>query len=338
MYSAAPSVNTLRTALLGASQLTLTCRFLSASRCAVFTCRLSHVILQERTLILLHCPSTVNSCTKSTSFHSILTAPQRDSGPLWFRLERWCSRIGREKLGRGTQERSLSQLSLSSARWCALIYDTLSLNLSLSLSISLARPTLPPSLHPTLPSLSLSLLYKLSLALVCSHMTCAAQCDTTFNYYSKQTCEPINWWIQIDHHLHLLFTLILFSSILPSLYTPFSSYTSHLFLNLPPSFCSSFFYTSTSFLIPFIPIFLSIIIIPLQLAFCCSEIPPPLSIPLSLSLSPPHPIFLSPRFPQKGNHCTRAWSGTSCSQSTFVSDSTNVLWGMMMHDTRARDM
>lgn len=40
--------------------------------CAVFTCRLSHVILQERTLILLHCPSTVNSCTKSTSFHSIL--------------------------------------------------------------------------------------------------------------------------------------------------------------------------------------------------------------------------------------------------------------------------
>lgn len=57
---------------------------------------------------------------------------------------------------------------------------------------------------------------------------------------------------------------------------------------------------------------------------------PSLSIPLSLSLSPPHPIFLPPRFPQKGNHCTRAWSGTSCSQSTFVSDSTNVLWGMMM--------
>lgn len=49
-------------------------QFLPASRCAVFTCRLSHVILQERTLILLHCPSTVNSCTKSTSFHSILTS------------------------------------------------------------------------------------------------------------------------------------------------------------------------------------------------------------------------------------------------------------------------
>lgn len=173
MYSAAPSVNTLRTALLGASQLTLTCRFLSASRCAVFTCRLSHVILQERTLILLHCPSTVNSCTKSTSFHSILTAPQRDSGPLWFRLERWCSRIGREKLGRGTQERSLSQLSLSSARWCALIYDTLSLNLSLSLYLSCSAhaPSLPPPNPPI--SLALSLIQTLSGIGVFSYDVCS---------------------------------------------------------------------------------------------------------------------------------------------------------------------
>ena len=188
MYSAAHSVNARRTALLWAPQLTLTCRFPSASRGAVFTCRLSHVILQERTLILLHCPSTVNSCTKSTSFHSILTAPQRDSGPLWFRLERWCTRIGREKLGRGTQERSLSQLSLSSARWCALIYDTLSLNLSLSpsLSPSLARPTLPPSLHPTLtPSLapSLALSYTNSLPGI--------------GVFSYDVCSPMWHYIQL---------------------------------------------------------------------------------------------------------------------------------------------
>lgn len=60
-----------------------------------------------------------------------------------------------KKLGGGKRERSLSQLSLSSARRCAVIYDTL------SLSLSLARPTLPPSIHP--PHLSLSLSCKLSL-------------------------------------------------------------------------------------------------------------------------------------------------------------------------------
>ena len=76
-------------------------QFLSGSRCAVFTCRLSHVILQERTLILLHCPSTVNSCTRSTSFHSILTAFQRDSRLLWFQIEKCCQRLEREELGGG---------------------------------------------------------------------------------------------------------------------------------------------------------------------------------------------------------------------------------------------
>lgn len=161
-------------------------QFLPASRRAVFTCRLSHVILQERTLILLHCPSTVNSCTRSTSFHSILTAPQRNSGAVWFQLEKCCQRLEREKLGGGKWERSLSQLSLSSAWRCAVIYDTLSL--------SLARPTLPPLPHLFL-SLFFSHTYSLSPSLVCSHVMCKAHwCDTAFNCYSKQTCKPMNWY------------------------------------------------------------------------------------------------------------------------------------------------
>ena len=43
------------------------------AKIALITWWESQVILQDRTLILLHCPSTVNSCTASTWFHSIFT-------------------------------------------------------------------------------------------------------------------------------------------------------------------------------------------------------------------------------------------------------------------------
>lgn len=95
MYSAAHAVNTLYNILHDCaaascppppSTADINMQFLSASRCAVFTCRLSHVILQERTLILLHCPSTVNSCTKSTSFHSILTDSLRETAETLFQV------------------------------------------------------------------------------------------------------------------------------------------------------------------------------------------------------------------------------------------------------------
>lgn len=78
--------NILQTVLLRAPHINT--HLPSDSHRAVFTCRLSHVILQERTLILLHCPSTVNSCTRSTSFHSILAASQRNGGPLGFQPEK----------------------------------------------------------------------------------------------------------------------------------------------------------------------------------------------------------------------------------------------------------
>lgn len=134
MYSAAHAVNTLYNILHDCaaascpppSTADINMQFLSASRCAVFTCRLSHVILQERTLILLHCPSTVNSCTKSTSFHSILTDSLRETAETLFQVSAGQKNVARglkEKSlgglvaeGREKQERSLSQLSPSSAR------------------------------------------------------------------------------------------------------------------------------------------------------------------------------------------------------------------------------
>lgn len=45
-----------------------------------FTWWESHVILHDRTLILLHCPSAVNSCTVSTWFHSIPNGQVRVPG------------------------------------------------------------------------------------------------------------------------------------------------------------------------------------------------------------------------------------------------------------------
>lgn len=98
--------------------------------CAVITCRLSHVILQERTLILLHCPSTVNSCTRSTSFHSMAAAPQRHRQPCCLQMLQTLPQAWKRdaQQGRRKLERSLSQLSFSSAWWCAVIYDTLSLD------------------------------------------------------------------------------------------------------------------------------------------------------------------------------------------------------------------
>lgn len=41
----------------------------------------SQVILHDRTLILLHCPSAVNSCTASTWFHSILSLSRERLSP-----------------------------------------------------------------------------------------------------------------------------------------------------------------------------------------------------------------------------------------------------------------
>lgn len=173
MYSAAHAVNTvhdiLQTALPRAhpplSSADVNMQFLSASRRAVFTCRLSHVILQERTLILLHCPSTVNSCTKSTSFHSILTASQRhSSNSLWLRTEKKkkSQRLGRETLKEGGNESNPYHNFPSRPPGDVLWFTTLTLHLSLSLS--LARPTLPPT--PSL-SRSLSLSYKLCFGYWC---------------------------------------------------------------------------------------------------------------------------------------------------------------------------
>lgn len=152
-------------------QLTPTCTSNLPPCCAGITCRLSHVILQERTLILLHCPSTVNSCTKSSSFHSMAAAPQRLRRSFRFQLlqtlpEAW--RRDAEQAG-SELEPSLSQLSFSSAGWCAVIYDTLSF-----------KPHwLPP--HP--PHHHLSLTNSLS-ALVSCHVTCER---SVCNYISKQT-------------------------------------------------------------------------------------------------------------------------------------------------------
>lgn len=108
MYSAACAVNTreynvLQPVLLRAPDINT--HLLSASHRAVFTCRLSHVILQERTLILLHCPSTVNSCTRSTSFHSILAALQRNDGPLWFQPEKNVARGLKKKSSEGRRNK-----------------------------------------------------------------------------------------------------------------------------------------------------------------------------------------------------------------------------------------
>lgn len=153
-------------------------RLLSASRCAGRTCRLSHVILQERTLILLHCPSTVNSCTKSTSFHSILSEQRRTGGLLWFQPEEREKKMlpearKRKSLRWGNGSDPYHNFPSSSARWCAVIYGSLSLS-----------PTLPPppSLPPQTNSWS---------ALVFSHVTCRTHwCDSALTYYSKQTCKP----------------------------------------------------------------------------------------------------------------------------------------------------
>ena len=160
-------------------------------------------------------------------------------------------------------------------------------------------------------------------------MTCAAQCDTTFNYYSKQTCDPMNWWAQMDlesSHPSAFYTYPLFFyppiSVYPLLFLHLSSVSKspsillfllllhiYIFLNPPtsPSFSQS-------------------------LSSLCSWLfaaatPPPLSHSLSTPL-PPHPIFLSPGFPQKGNHCTtQPDRALAALNQPFVSDSRYVLWG-----------
>lgn len=193
-------------------------QFLSGSCWAVFTCRLSHVILQERTLILLHCPSTVNSCTKSTSFHSILTARQTNSRPLWFqRLE---MRLGARGNHSDPYHNFLSHPP-GDVPWFT------------TFSLPFARPTLPPS-----PSFSPS--DKLCYWCVLIWRVNTHWCDTAFSYYSKPSYKGHKTFRKLCTSLSSVCITVLFA-IFVYLPSPVYFHTSHFFfLNLPLSFSSSF--------------------------------------------------------------------------------------------------
>lgn len=220
--------------------------YLPSAVSAVPTCRLSHVILQERTLILLHCPSRVNSCTKSTSFHSILAAPPRNGARVWFELVQNVARGLKEKSSAGWRkwERSLSQLSFLTACWW------------IPLSLSPAWPTLAACL-PT------SLSYKLSLhwfgLIWCVELP---KCDTLISYKSKHKCKTVSRETS-SPSLLLNYDFLYFSifpslclSLIPSCLLHISSEFSHLYTNITSS------------------VFLSMLLILLQLCFCCSDPPP----------------------------------------------------------------
>lgn len=65
---------------------------------SITCCASSHVILQDRTFILLHRPSVVNSCMASTCFHSIFPVAAPFSSQLFSVLMSQVSRCVQSKL------------------------------------------------------------------------------------------------------------------------------------------------------------------------------------------------------------------------------------------------
>lgn len=90
-----------------------------------------------------------------------------------FRLQKMLPETWKRDAEQGGRklERSLSQLSFSSAWWCAVIYDTRSVD------PHWLRAPHPPTSH-----------IKTLSALVSCHVTCRSP---VFSYISKQTCEPV---------------------------------------------------------------------------------------------------------------------------------------------------
>lgn len=125
-----------------------------------------------------------------------------------------------------------------------------------------ARPPLPPTSH-----------IKTLSALVSCHVTCRSP---VFSYISKQTCDPV---------LNETSSLFLIKKSLP-LFLPLSAsiWTVSVSVNSSSIF-NKFHFNPQVFLLW--SGFLSTLVIPLQLCFCCSDIPlspPPSRLPLSFFL------------------------------------------------------
>lgn len=210
------------------------------TRCAEhFTCRLSHVILQERTLILLHCPSRVNSCTRSTSFHSILAADlygALSGGKTAARGQKRLQGVGTKS---DTDPNFPSRLPRDVQRFTPL---------------ALRRLLCPRSLpHP------------LKLIWMCSR-----ERETLLVIMLSGTAVQVQ-------ELRIKFSL---SSFLP--HSPsFIAASLHPSVQFSPSFHLHICTPSS--------LVLSVLVITLQLAFCCSDVP--LLPPFSPSVTPPFSSF-----------------------------------------------
>lgn len=220
-------------------------------------------------------------------------APQRHRQPCCLQLLQTLPQAWKRdaQQGRRKLERSLSQLSFSSAWWCAVIYDTLSLD---------------PHWLPAPPHHHLSHTNSLS-ALVSCHMTCKSP---ACNYISKQTGKNA---LIYDQFLNETVTSSFTPSVPVRIFPSWSAYLFIFNLLLHISSHSSGLSTRASFDLSFSQCLSSLC----SCVFAAATSPPP-------SLHPHTSLFLfSFHFLSEGKSLHHSLTGHS--QSPSVSDSR--CWG-----------